>query len=50
MSLCAERKAYQDKIMQRLCSEIRYAEETSTNGSIPYGFLNKLLDEVQNHG
>ena len=46
-SLQADRKAYRDKVMERLCLEIRYAEGTSTNGKIPYGFLNKLLNEVQ---
>ena len=46
-SLRADRKAYRDKVMQRLCSEIRYAEGTSINGKIPYGFLNKLLKEIQ---
>ena len=46
-SLRADRKAYRGKVMERLCSEICYAEGTSTNGKIPYGFLNKLLNEVQ---
>ena len=45
-SLRADRKAYRDKVMQRLCSEIRYAEGTSINGKIPYGFLNKLLKKA----
>ena len=46
-SLRADRKAYRDKVIHRLCSEIRYAAGSSMNGKIPYGFLNKLLKDIQ---
>ena len=46
-SLRADRKAYRDKVLERLCSEITYAARTSTNGKVPYVFLNKILTEIQ---
>ena len=46
-SLRADRKAYRDKVLERLCSEIKYAATASTNGKVPYGFVNKILSEIQ---
>ena len=46
-SLRADRKAYRDKVLERLCLEIKYAATASTNGKVPYGFVNKILSEIQ---
>ena len=47
ISLRADKKAYRDKVIKRLCDEIKYAAQSSINGKIPYGFIKKLLNETK---
>ena len=44
-SLRADKKAYRDNVLDRLCKEMLYAAQTSKNGKVPYGFVNKLVVE-----
>ena len=44
-SLCEERRKYRKKILHKLCSEISYASKTSKNDKIPYGFVNKMVQQ-----
>ena len=44
-SLRAEKRAYRNNIIETLCKEILNAAKTSTNGRVPYGFVNKLVKQ-----
>ena len=46
-SLRADKKAYREKVLRRLCDEINYAAITSKNGKVPYGFYKKILAEIK---
>ena len=46
-SLRAEKMRYRQKILHRLCTEISTAAKCSKNGKVPYGFVNKLLQQSQ---
>ena len=46
-SLRADKKAYRDKVIRRLCDEINYAARSSINGKIPHGFIKKIIDETK---
>ncbi len=43
--LRAEKMRYRKKILDRLCTEISTAAKCSKNGKVPYGFVNKLLQQ-----
>ena len=44
-SLCEEKRAYQNNLLDTLCKEILNAAKISANGRVPYGFANKLAKE-----
>lgn len=46
-SLRAEKKAYREKVLTRLCDEINYAAITAKNGKVPYGFYKKIIAEIK---
>ena len=46
-SLRADKKAYREKVLKRLCDEINYAAITSKFGKVPYGFYKKILAEIK---
>ena len=43
--LRAQKKVYRDNIFDRICKEILYAAQTSKNGKVPYGCVNKIVVE-----
>lgn len=46
-SLRADKKAYREKVIERLCCEMDYAARSSPNGKVPYGFIKKILEEIK---
>ena len=46
-SLRADKKAYREKVLKRLCDEINYTAITSKNVKVPYGFYKKILAEIK---
>ena len=44
-SLRAEKKAYRKNIIDSICNEISNAAKKSSNGKVPYGFINKLIEQ-----
>ena len=44
-SLRAEKKAYRKNIIDCICNEISNAAKKSSNGKVPYGFINKLIEQ-----
>jgi len=46
-SLRADKKAYRNKVIERLCAEMDYAARSSPNGNVPYGFIKKILEEIK---
>ena len=46
-SLREEQRKYRKKILHKLCSEISYTSKTSKIGKIPYGFVNKMVQQAK---
>ena len=45
--LCEERRKYREKVLHSLCTEMSFAAKTSKNNRLPYGFMNKMIEQTK---
>ena len=46
-TICADKRAYRKKVLDRICDKVNFAAKSSITGKAPYGYTQKLLKEIQ---